>query len=116
MTCACSEASGLCSRRDPPKKLLFAVNSQMPPATSKVQRRPTGLERPTSGLKDHRLDPRLTRRFGSYCPVGTTAVRLTPTTVFGLWAANSFGLSAGPPIRFVENLSLASPIPERVTS
>jgi hypothetical protein len=60
---------GFCSRLEPPKKFQLGVNIHNPPATSIVQR-PFGFDSPSSGLKAQRFEPSVTRRRGSYWPVG----------------------------------------------
>ena len=114
-TWPCRVRIGRCSRLLPPKKLLFGVKNHAPVAASTVHR-PIGFETPISGLKDHRFEPILTSRFGSYCPVGAITLRLTPTSVVGLRTANSFGLRAGAPTSIVENRKRMSAPPERVTA
>ena len=58
---------------------------------------PLAREKPSSGLNDQRLVPRLISFVGSYWPSGGATVMLMPMMVRCRYEANAFGAIAGAP-------------------
>ncbi len=94
---------------------MLSVNTQTPAIISTTHR-PTVCEKPTSGLNDQRCVPRLITFVESYCPSGGATVTLTPTMVSWMYEANSRGVIAGAPYRFIASRTRGSPRPNRPVS